>query len=66
MPHVAEFCRSLARRSIRAYHIACARDDTASRNVVVPDGVWACSGCDAVLFRAEALSEHLCLGRTTI
>ncbi|MCO5974320.1 hypothetical protein [Actinoallomurus soli] len=66
MSRVAEFCRALTRRSLRAYRLACARDDAATWNVVVPDGVWSCSGCDAVLLQAEAPSWHVCSGHTTV
>lgn len=56
---LAGFCRSLARRSVRAYYLACARDDMAAQSVVVPDGVWACGGCGTVVLAGEP-SAHLC------
>jgi hypothetical protein len=48
----------LARRTSRAYHIACARDDAAIRRYTVPDGVWVCDECDAVLLDAAEASRH--------
>ncbi|MEV5749368.1 hypothetical protein AB0L00_16245 [Actinoallomurus sp. NPDC052308] len=66
MSRVARFYRSLTRRSLRAYRIACARDDAATWSVVVPDGVWACTGCDTVLLQADARSEHVCTGHTAV
>jgi hypothetical protein len=55
---VVGFCRLLARRTSRAYHIACARDDAASHKFTAPDGVWVCGGCEAVLLNARELSLH--------
>jgi hypothetical protein len=52
-------CRSLVRRAVRAYHLACARDDAASHGVVVATGLWICRGCEAILLEAEAVSEHM-------
>jgi hypothetical protein len=60
---MAGFCRSLVRRSIRAYRVACARDDMATQNLLVPDGVWACDGCNTVLLGAGAPRQHLCTDR---
>lgn len=57
---MAGFCRSLVRRSVRAYRIACARDDMATQNLLVPDGVWACDGCNTVLLGSGG---HLCTDR---
>ncbi|WP_460347341.1 hypothetical protein [Actinoallomurus acanthiterrae] len=63
MSRMAGFCRSLVRRSIRAYRVACARDDMATQNLLVPDGVWACDECNTVLLEAGAPRQHLCIDR---
>jgi hypothetical protein len=55
---VARLCRSLARRTGRAYQMACARDDAARHGFTVPDGVWVCEACEAVLLDAADLSRH--------
>ncbi len=62
MSKVVRFCRSLARRTSRAYHLACARDDAVSRRFAVPEGVWVCGGCEAVLLDATDLSSHTAHG----
>ncbi|WP_329247001.1 hypothetical protein OG417_52725 [Actinoallomurus sp. NBC_01490] len=58
MSRVAWFCRSLARHTSRAYHLACARDDAARHRYSVPDGVWVCDECDVVLLDAAEASRH--------
>ncbi|GLY88205.1 hypothetical protein [Actinoallomurus iriomotensis] len=55
---MTSFCRSLARRTSRAYHIVCARDDAASHRFAVPEGVWVCDECDVVLLDAADVSRH--------
>jgi len=52
----------LVRRASRAYHLACARDDAASRRFVVPEGVWVCAGCDEVLLDAREMPLHTAHG----
>ncbi|GAA0370010.1 hypothetical protein NE235_19780 [Actinoallomurus spadix] len=66
MSRVASFCSALIRRPLRAYHLVCARDDAATWKVVIPDGVWACPGCDTVLLQADPPLEHVCTGHTTV
>jgi hypothetical protein len=55
---VARFCRSLVRRAARAYRMACAREDAAVHGMTVPDGVWVCEGCAAVVLNPADLSRH--------
>ncbi len=47
------------RRVVRAYHLACARDDAAGRSLVTPSGLWVCERCLAPLFELTSLREHL-------
>jgi hypothetical protein len=61
---VARLCRSAVRRTRRAYRAACARDDAIAHGFTVPDGVWVCDECEAVLLDAADMSRHtarLCL-----
>ncbi|WP_176993592.1 hypothetical protein [Nonomuraea jiangxiensis] len=44
---------------MRAYHLACARDDASAHGVAVPSGVWTCQRCGRVLLELGALREHL-------
>lgn len=64
MSRLVGFCRSLVRRSVRAYHLVCLRDDLVTHKVVVPDGVWACADCGTVVLAAAAPSSHLCTDHT--
>jgi hypothetical protein len=48
------------RRMVRAYHLACARDDMAAQRLTTPTGPWVCERCLAPLLEAAALREHLC------
>lgn len=48
----------LLRRLIRAYHLACAREDARLRGVRVPTGVWLCEHCRLVLFDHRAFVGH--------
>ncbi len=64
MSRLAGFCRALVRRSVRAYHLLCVRDDLATHKVVVPDGVWACGGCGEVVLADGVPSSHLCTDHT--
>lgn len=56
---LADHARRFRQRLARAYHLACVRDDVASRGVIVPTGVWVCDRCRLVLLEAAALREHL-------
>jgi len=47
------------RRLIRAYHLACARDDMARQRLATPTGLWVCERCMAPLLEMTALREHL-------
>jgi hypothetical protein len=47
------------RRAVRAYHLACARDDMAGQRLNTPSGLWVCERCLAPLLELTALREHL-------
>jgi hypothetical protein len=49
---------SIRRRLVRAYQVACARDDVAGHGLIVPSGVWVCERCQHALLELAALREH--------
>jgi hypothetical protein len=49
---------SIRRRIVRAYQVACARDDVAGHGLTVPTGVWVCGRCQRALLEFAALREH--------
>lgn len=51
--------KSMLRRTVRAYHLACAREDARVRNIVVPLGVWACQACSHVSLSQLSFHRHL-------
>jgi hypothetical protein len=51
---------SIRRRVVRAYQLACARDDVAGHGLTVPSGVWVCGRCQRALLELVALREHMC------
>lgn len=51
--------RGLWRRLVRAYHLACVRDDAVTHGVAAPSGVWFCGTCRRVMLELSALCEHL-------
>ncbi|SDL09357.1 hypothetical protein SAMN05421869_12227 [Nonomuraea jiangxiensis] len=59
MSFAADRCRRIWARAMRAYHLACARDDASAHGVAVPSGVWTCQRCGRVLLELGALREHL-------
>ncbi|SDJ46812.1 hypothetical protein SAMN05444157_3508 [Frankineae bacterium MT45] len=46
-------------RVVRAYQLACARQDARSRNIITPLGVWACEHCPQVSLTQFAFRTHL-------
>ena len=50
---------TLRRRTVRAYHLVCAREDARVRNIVVPLGVWACQACSHVSLSQWSFHRHL-------
>ncbi|GAA4157327.1 hypothetical protein [Actinomadura keratinilytica] len=47
------------RRMVRAYHLACARDDAAAHGVSVPSGVWVCHVCELPVLKMTTLVRHV-------
>jgi hypothetical protein len=44
---------------VRAYHLACARDDAAAHGVSVPSGVWVCHVCELPVLKMTTLVRHV-------
>ncbi|MEO3869788.1 hypothetical protein ABGB18_13255 [Nonomuraea sp. B12E4] len=65
MSFAADRFRQIRARVVRAYHLACARDDTSTHGIAVPSGVWMCQQCHRVLLEMAALREHLRLEHAT-
>lgn len=53
------YCRRVWRRTVRAYHLICAREDAAGHGLTVPSGVWRCLQCELVMLERTAFREHL-------
>ncbi|MBX6767038.1 MAG: hypothetical protein IRY90_07795 [Actinomadura rubrobrunea] len=47
------------RRMVRAYHLACARDDAAARGVSAPTGVYVCEFCEMPVLKMTTLLKHV-------
>jgi hypothetical protein len=59
MSSVLGHCRRAWRRAVRAYSLACARDDAIAHGLTVPGGVWICERCHQALLGLTSLREHL-------
>jgi hypothetical protein len=56
------FVRRQCRKIARAYHLACAREDARTWQLVIPAGVWICQHCPQVtFFDRSRLREHYLL-----
>jgi hypothetical protein len=49
----------LGRRAIRAYHLACAREDAHRNGFRVPLGAWFCERCRLVMWERHAFVLHV-------
>ena len=49
----------LSRRVMRAYHVACAREDAHRNGFRVPLGAWFCERCRLVVWERHAFVLHL-------
>lgn len=46
------------RKSVRAYHVACAREELRVRSLQPPVGVWVCEKCRFAVFDRRSVQQH--------
>jgi hypothetical protein len=59
MLRIASMIARPARRVVRAYHLACAREDAHRNGFRVPLGAWFCERCRLVMWERHAFVLHV-------